>query len=727
MPALTIRAKVRLAIVATLFRNEMRMVLRDRRTIVTAVVLPLVVMPLMLFGSSWTQKKHERALETTVYRYAVTGSQSNAVRALVAATRERLASETKTNDVAPFKFEEETVTNAVAALNRGDIRFYMEGLTEEEAASEQQPDALPQGVSATNAVAGGAPAGQGDGGPQAGAPVVRFVFRADRDDSSTGMNRMREALRETRRRQRAALLRAHHFPVAPDAVAAVSQFNVASTGQVAGLMLGKVLSLFLLLFIFSGGAVVATDLIAGEKERGTLETLLTTGAERTEIVAAKHLVILAVALVITVIQSANLLVYVGLKLIPVRVDLAAAVPPAVALLLLVLYLPLAALASSLLLLVSGYAKSYKEAQLYFLPVFLLGLLPALAPLLPGLPLRSAIVFVPLANIAMAAKEILVGDFDWPMIALSWLVTAAAAVWTTRAGVRFLSTEKLITAAETDAIDFAGGPALFGRQVLRWYAVLWAVLLIVNNYLTDADLRVQLVVNLVGIFFVASLLMIWRYRLDPRAALAWRAPRPVVLLAVLFAIPGGLLTGIGLFRLANLVIPVPPELLEAFNEQVVPGNMPFVELLFFLALMPGVFEEIAFRGVLLHGLHRRLHPAAVVLVVGLVFGLFHVALFRFVPTAFLGILFASVTLLTGSIFPAMLWHAGSNALSVLAARRQIPLSELAPVDYVAGALMLALAFWVIWRNRTPYPGLRPWRGRGAKDRQPAAGWNSSRKP
>jgi sodium transport system permease protein len=714
MPDPSYKAKMRLATVTTLFRNELRMVLRDRRTIVTSILLPLVVMPIMLFGSSWVSKKREKTLQETVYRYAVSGSQADSVRAIVAKTHERITADAGTN-ATYFKFEETTVTNARVALNKGDIHFFLEGLTAEEARPKEDKDKTgePTSASATNTVSKPAAADADDESSWAeaavaGAPMIRIVFRADRDDSSSGRNRMSDALRETRRVERAALLKAHDFPLPPAQVATVTESNLASKGQVAGLMLGKVISLFLLIFIFTGGAVVATDLIAGEKERGTLETLLTTGAGRAEIVAAKLLVILAVALIITLIQAANVLVYVGFKLIPVSVDFAAAVSPSVALLLLVLFLPMAALAASVLLLVSGYAKSYKEAQLYFLPVFLMGLLPAVVPFLPGLPLRSAIVLVPVANVTLAVKEVLIGSFDWPMIALSWLVTAAAAAWTTRFTARFLSAEKLITAAETDAVEFAGGAELFARRVLRWFAVLWAVVLIVSNYISDLDIRVQLAVNLVGLFFVASLLMMWRYRLEPRATLALRTPRPVVWLAVLFAIPGGLLTGLGLFRLANLFIPVPPEMLEGFGQNVIPQEIPFAQILFFLAVMPGFFEEITFRGVLLHGLHKRLHPAALVLVVGLVFGLFHVALFRLVPAAFLGVLFATATLLTGSIFPAMLWHAGHNAMSVLAGKQQIPLVELDAWNYLAGAIMLAAALWVFWRNRTPYPGLRPWR-------------------
>ncbi|HWH69863.1 MAG TPA: ABC transporter permease subunit [Candidatus Sulfotelmatobacter sp.] len=699
--------KLNLAIVATLFRTELRMVLRDRRMVLTSIVLPLLIMPLVFLGSNWSIQKRETTLRNLVCRYAVTGSQPERVRALLAAAGQRLQTE-KPKDKRPvFHFEEVKCGDATAALAKGEVHLVLESLTAEAARSQTNASPLLQ-TNKTPATTQAQVAQDEGEEPVAGAPVVRIFFRADRDESSSSLSRLREALSGTRRAQRAERLQAQGFPVAPTQVAQVTEKDVASGKQVAGLTLGRTLTLLLLFFVLTSGAVVATDSLAGEKERGTLETLLTTAVNRGEILAAKQLLILAVALLITFIQTLNLLVYISFKLIPVPGNLAAAVPPGVVALLFLLFLPVAAVAANVLLLVSGCAKSYKEAQMYFFPVFLLGLLPALAPFLPGVPLRSAIALVPVANIAVAAKEILTGRFDWPLIALSWLVTAAAAVWTTRLGVRVLSAEKLITATDTDAVDFAGGPALFERHVLRWFALLWAVLLLVNNYFEKTDLRVQLLVNLVVLFFGAACLMIRRYRLDPRQALALRLPKPAVWLAVLAGVPGGLLTALGLFRLANLVIPVPAKVLESFSQSVLSADIPFLQLLFFLTVMPGIFEEIAFRGILLHGLRRRLHPVALAVVVGITFGLFHVTLFRFVPTAFLGMMLAAVTLLTGSIYPAMLWHALSNATGILMSTLHIPETELEPICYLAGVGLLATAFWILWRHRTPYPGLRPWK-------------------
>jgi membrane protease YdiL (CAAX protease family) len=126
---------------------------------------------------------------------------------------------------------------------------------------------------------------------------------------------------------------------------------------------------------------------------------------------------------------------------------------------------------------------------------------------------------------------------------------------------------------------------------------------------------------------------------------------------------------------------------------------------FLAVLPGIFEEIAFRGVLTYGLSKRLRPVALVLAVGIIFGLFHSALFRIAPTAFLGVLLTSAVLLTGSIFPSMLWHALNNALAIGAGRSGADLADLPPGYYAVAAVVLALAFWILWRTRRPYPGLR----------------------
>ena len=106
--------------------------------------------------------------------------------------------------------------------------------------------------------------------------------------------------------------------------------------------------------------------------------------------------------------------------------------------------------------------------------------------------------------------------------------------------------------------------------------------------------------------------------------------------------------------------------------------------------------------------ERLVHLVLALVVGGIFGLFHVDLFRLFPVAFIGVILTAVTLMTGSIFPAVLWHALNNGWGLIARRYELPLAEMGIEGHILGAAVLALALWIIWKNRTPYPGLRPWR-------------------
>jgi len=177
-------------------------------------------------------------------------------------------------------------------------------------------------------------------------------------------------------------------------------------------------------------------------------------------------------------------------------------------------------------------------------------------------------------------------------------------------------------------------------------------------------------------------------------------RPVVWPAVLVGVPAAMLTGMGVFKLASVLFPMPPELLESFSKALLPEDLSLWALLLMISLAPGVCEEIAFRGVLLHGLRLRYGFLGVVLLNGLIFGLFHVQLFRILPTAFLGMVFAAVTLLTGSIFPAMAWHALNNATMVVLTRRGAELSEVGSGLYLLGAAALAVVFWVIARHGRP---------------------------
>ena len=198
---------------------------------------------------------------------------------------------------------------------------------------------------------------------------------------------------------------------------------------------------------------------------------------------------------------------------------------------------------------------------------------------------------------------------------------------------------------------------------------------------------------------ATLLMMKAYRLNPREVLSLKPVKPAVWLAILFAIPSGYVTALGIFRAVNVVIPAPQQLLERFAEDVIPKGMPAWQLLLYIAVLPAICEELAFRGILLSGLRRKFRPAVLIVGVGVIFGLFHVTLYRIAPTAALGMILTAIALMTGSILPGMLLHAGNNAIGVLGGS-YVSLEALQWWHFIAAIAIFTLSFWIIYRNRTP---------------------------
>ena len=704
----------------TLLRYELRMLLRDRRTLVIAVGGPLLLFPLLILALRWVERRETRRLEEATYTYAVTGTLAEEVRAWVDAARS-LADSNRDTAQAVVRFEERIVENPDAALDAGDLQLIVQTFTPQEfKAVEAREEREATGREAARAGGGGTSeeneSREADAEDEVEAPpavpVLRLLFRTDSDLSRVASVRLTDALVEYRVELRAGIYRERGLPVDPGAVGLVSDANIASAEREGGALIGLALTPLLLFLMLSGGSLVAADAIAGEKERGTLETLLTTAAGHEEIVLAKLLSIMVVGLAVAALTVLNMLFYLMLGVIDLPEGFAVSVTPTALLVVFLLFLPLTVLVASGLLLCSGFAKSYKEYQIYFFPVFMLFVAPSLAAVLPGMVLRSAIAFLPIANVGVAVREIMIGAYDWPFILVAlvcnWLAAWGLALLTART----LSTERLISHADLDEADIFGGPALFPRHVLRWFGVMWALLLVLSVWAgDDLDIRGQVLVNLVGLFLGGTLLMLWKYRLPVREALSLRPVKPAVWLAVLIGAPAALFLGNGVAQLAQYIFPVPERVLEAFGQYVLPEGIPLWQVVFFLAILPGVCEELAFRGVLLHGLRKALRPVPLALVVGLIFGVFHVSLFRIFPTAYVGVLLTAVTLLSGSIYPAMLWHALNNAAALVPARLGWVETELAVEMWMYGPALVALAlsFWILWRERVPYRGKQ--RGEG----------------
>jgi len=213
----------------------------------------------------------------------------------------------------------------------------------------------------------------------------------------------------------------------------VSEANVATTSRRIQAFLGGILPYMLFAFCFFGALYPALDVTAGEKERFTLETLLLSPVTRLEIALGKFVVVFVAAMVAAMLTTTSMVLTLTHGLLPAELmaSLNIEFQPLALALTGSLVIPVAALYSAALLAVGLYAKSFKEAQSYTVPLQFLFVLPTMVSFLPDVEPDSHMAWIPFVNISILMKELLKGNYLWSFYGItlaSTLLLTFFAVW-----------------------------------------------------------------------------------------------------------------------------------------------------------------------------------------------------------------------------------------------------------------------------------------------------------
>ena len=188
--------------------------------------------------------------------------------------------------------------------------------------------------------------------------------------------------------------------------------NVAPPEQMLGFIVGRILPYLLIVLTLSGGAVVASDLVAGEKERGTLETILVSAARRIELVIGKYLTIITISTITVFLNLFSMFFSFKHLISQSGVDTSGIqLPLSNFALILAAMLPLVTLLAAVLLSISTYARNIKEAQSYQMPIIFGGMMLAMISMLPGFELTVGFSLIPIINFALLFKNIMMGSFN----------------------------------------------------------------------------------------------------------------------------------------------------------------------------------------------------------------------------------------------------------------------------------------------------------------------------
>jgi sodium transport system permease protein len=209
---------------------------------------------------------------------------------------------------------------------------------------------------------------------------------------------------------------------------------VASPKERFGKTVGGMVPYFFVIFCFMGAMYPAIDLAAGEKERGTMETLLTAPVSRFQILLGKFAVVVLTGILSAAVSMLGIYVAV-LQVKEIPPELLAMIMGILdvqtIVLVLSLLLPLTVFFAAFLLSLSIFAKSYKEAQSLISPLTFVVILPMMVGLMPGIELDPVTALIPVLNVSLATKEIIAGTIKPLLLAevyISLVALASVSLW-----------------------------------------------------------------------------------------------------------------------------------------------------------------------------------------------------------------------------------------------------------------------------------------------------------
>lgn len=613
------------SLVGVVFARELREILRDRRTLFATFVLPVVLYPALLLGFGSAARAERESMARRAFAVAVTRDGRPAAGPAGDAADDPLFSALTASGRFTFLTEDPADDDPVRA-GRAALRVDV-------------PSDLAARIARRELVA------------------LRPAYRSHDPESKAALEAFRDAVRATRDR---------FAPLSCEAE------DLSDARERGGAAFGGVIAFVVTVMALLGAFAPAVDLVAGEKERGTLEALLTTPATRRQLVLGKYAAVLACGVAASVSNLASLgLTFLGLRgMMPAGVgaaEVSVALDAAGFGVVLLALVALSALFGAVALALSALARTYKEGLAYLSPLYMVVLPLAMAPLLPSARLDD-LLFAPVANVALLVKESLsgrpVGGAAWAACA-SLLVSAVAALEFTTALFR------------REDVLFRDGRAQFvlfrRRGAERAAAPTPGLALFALLVVAALTLHVAAPVGLRGgplaglaaqfaVFAAVPLLLAAAAQLRVREVFGFRGARARAWLGTPLVAAGGAVVA---FLAATLV---DAGRATASGEGVLEVLKPLlargvVTALAAVALFPAVAEEILFRGFLLAGLRSAFGATTAVVASAAVFAAAHLDLGRLPSTFVLGLVLGVLRVRTGSTGPGMLAHFLVNATVV----------------------------------------------------------------
>ncbi len=491
--------------------------------------------------------------------------------------------------------------------------------------------------------------------------------------------------------------------------------------------LATLMPLVLILMTITGAVYPAIDLTAGERERGTLETLVAAPVARWRLLVAKYIAVLVVALLTASVNLCAMTITLHVSGLTSLVFGPLGFSWHMVSLVFVLLFIFASFFSALLLAITSVARSFKEAQAYLIPLMLVALAPGLLSMVPGIELNALLATLPLVNIVLVARDLFLGTahVGWIAVALVTTLFYAAAALSLASYV--FGSDAILYGSPLSWHSWGRRPhkpMAVASPSIAWSCVALAFPLqfMVGGLVIQAQValafRLAAAAAITAVVYgVLPFVVGWWYRVQTRTGLGLAAPSiPSLVAAVVLGLSlWPMAHGAFWLALRAGLVSIDPARLEGIDELLAQWRqVPAWYRIIALGVVPGLCEELFFRGWVFGAAERKLGALRAIVLSALLFAAFHVvnpqwlSIERFAPSFALGLVLGSLRWYARSVLPAMVTHAVHNSLLLSLTPQAVTLEYLARDElvqrtlpwywYAASLTVVALWLAVLWQAR-----------------------------